>query len=116
MFFTSRGRLNRKPYILRGVLLGVIMMVLNMVGGVMVESDSTGVVVIGFLLCLMVLVLCVPAVMLQIRRWHDLGKSGWLVLLALIPLVNIGVSIYLWVAKGTEGPNQYGEDPLSYGK
>ena len=51
--------------------------------------------------------------MLVIRRWHDLGKSGWFTLLLLIPLVNLIVAIYLWVKKGDEGPNQYGDDPLA---
>ena len=45
---------------------------------------------------------------LYIRRWHDLGKSGWYSLLALIPFVNLVVLIYLFVAKGDEGPNTYG--------
>lgn len=46
---------------------------------------------------------------LNIRRWHDLGQSGWMSLLSLIPLVNLVVLIYLMCAKGTEGPNAYGE-------
>jgi len=51
--------------------------------------------------------------MLIIRRWHDLGKSGWLSLLMLIPLLNLLVLIFLWVKKGTDGPNAYGDDPLA---
>ena len=49
---------------------------------------------------------------LIIRRWHDLGKSGWFTLLLLIPLLNFLVMLYLWFVRGTAGPNTYGEDPL----
>ena len=37
-----------------------------------------------------------------IRRWHDLGKSGWFTLLMLIPLVNFLVLLYLLFASGVK--------------
>jgi uncharacterized membrane protein YhaH (DUF805 family) len=40
-----------------------------------------------------------------VRRLHDTGHSGWW---ALVPFYNI----YLLVKKGTEGYNEYGEDPI----
>jgi len=43
-----------------------------------------------------------------IRRLHDRNNTGWLSLLMLVPIVNIGLAIYLFCAKGTEGPNDYG--------
>lgn len=43
-----------------------------------------------------------------IRRLHDRNNTGWLSLLMLVPVVNIGLAIYLFCAKGTEGPNDYG--------
>jgi uncharacterized membrane protein YhaH (DUF805 family) len=44
----------------------------------------------------------------QVRRWHDLGRSGWMVLscVAILPLIVVGC------VRGTKGPNQYGSDPL----
>lgn len=43
-----------------------------------------------------------------IRRLHDLNQSGWLSLLMLIPLVNLGLAVYLTFAKGDEHENQFG--------
>jgi len=64
----------------------------------------------------MILVLCifgfVASIMMLARRLHDLDKSGWWMLLLFVPLVNILFYIYILFFKGTEGPNQYGEDPL----
>ena len=56
---------------------------------------------------------CVASFMLGIRRWHDLGKSGWFMLTLIVPVISFFVIIYMLVARGTVGPNQYGEDPLA---
>ena len=42
------------------------------------------------------------------RRLHDLDKSGWLMLLILIPVVNIFFIFYLLLAAGTPGHNRFG--------
>ena len=114
MLLTYQGRLNRKPYILRGLLVYVLVMIVNIVMGVLSESDSTALLLIAILLFPVILVGCVASIMLTIRRWHDLGQSGWFTLLGMIPFVNIFVAIYLCVKKGTDGPNAYGADPLAY--
>jgi len=114
MLLTYQGRLNRKPYILYSIGIWFLMVVLNVVGDVLGDSRSSVALLVAFALYLAVLALCVPSVMLTIRRWHDLGKSGWFTLLSLIPVVNFFVEIYLWAAPGTAGPNAYGEDPLTY--
>ena len=113
-FFRWEGRLNRKPYILYSIGIWFLMLILNVVADVLGDSRSSVALLVAFALYLAVLALCVPSVMLTIRRWHDLGKSGWFSLLLLVPLVNFVVGLYLWVKKGDDGPNQYGEDPLAY--
>jgi len=50
----------------------------------------------------------------QVKRWHDMDKSGWWCLVNLIPLVgNLYALIELGFQRGTEGVNEYGEDPLA---
>ena len=49
----------------------------------------------------------------SIRRLHDLNKSGWFLLISLIPVINFFFGIYAGFFKGTEGPNDYGDDPLA---
>ncbi len=60
-----------------------------------------------------------PNIMLNIRRFHDLGQTGWLVLvfqgLGLIQPIGFvaGLVNLIWfMIPGTAGPNQYGPDPL----
>jgi uncharacterized membrane protein YhaH (DUF805 family) len=48
-----------------------------------------------------------------IKRWHDRDKSGWWVLISLIPLIGpIWALVETGFLEGTQGPNQYGPDPL----
>ncbi len=47
------------------------------------------------------------------KRWHDLGKSAWLTLLAVIPIVNLFVFIYLCFKPGDSKKNKYGDKPVS---
>ena len=54
----------------------------------------------------------VSSYMLMIRRLHDVGLSGYFILLAFIPFVSLGLLLYLLCKHGTEGDNAYGADPL----
>ena len=48
----------------------------------------------------------------QIKRWHDMDKSGLWCLVNLIPILgNTYALIELGFQRGTEGPNDYGDDP-----
>lgn len=48
----------------------------------------------------------------SINRFHDMGKSGWFILLELIPIVNLWILIWLLVWKWTNWKNTYWENPL----
>ena len=54
------------------------------------------------------LALLIPNIAVGIRRLHDTDKSGWWLLIGLIPLVGIIVLIVLFATDGQPGPNQYG--------
>jgi uncharacterized membrane protein YhaH (DUF805 family) len=46
-----------------------------------------------------------PGLSVSVRRLHDLDRSGWWILLVLIPLVGTIILIIWFCAKGTDGPN-----------
>lgn len=52
----------------------------------------------------------IPGLAVAVRRLHDTGKSGWMLLLALIPLVNF-VLLYFMCVDSQPGTNQYGPNP-----
>ena len=64
--------------------------------------------VLGFIYSLAVLV---PSIAVGIRRLHDTARSGWWILIGLIPLVCFIVLIVFWAGQGNPGANQYGAPP-----
>lgn len=113
--FTTEGRINRFPYFKYQVILlaasFAVGFVFNFIGALLTGTTDSliGLVPTGvFSLCI-----SVGSIMLGIRRLHDLEKSGWFMLLVLIPFVNIIFGLYLLLASGTVGYNKYGSDPLT---
>jgi uncharacterized membrane protein YhaH (DUF805 family) len=58
------------------------------------------------------LALILPGLAISVRRLHDLDRSGWWLLIVLIPLVGLIVLLIWYCMRGTPAPNQYGPDPL----
>ncbi len=57
--------------------------------------------------------LLLPNLSVSVRRLHDIDRSGWWILLGLIPIVG-WIIIIIWnCTKGTAGPNRFGPDPLA---
>ena len=55
-----------------------------------------------------------PSTVVTIKRWHDRDKSGWWVLINLIPIVgDIWSLVENGFLKGTSGDNRFGPDPLA---
>jgi len=55
----------------------------------------------------------IPSWAMQVRRLHDTDRSGWWLLIALIPLIG-AIILLVWLAtKGTDGRNRFGSDPLA---
>lgn len=53
-----------------------------------------------------------PGLAVAVRRLHDLDKSGWWVLIWLIPIIGWIILIVWYATEGTRGPNRFGADPL----
>ncbi len=99
------GRSRRKEY-WYFILFNNILLLLTSAIGIMI-SDSIGTI----LYAIAVLVTIIPGLAVSIRRLHDLDRSGWFLLLGLIPLIGAIILLVWFCTSGTEGPNQYGPDP-----
>lgn len=53
----------------------------------------------------------IPALAVQVRRFHDQDKSGWFVLLNFIPYIGGIVVLVFMCIDGTRGANRFGPDP-----
>lgn len=105
--FTGRARRSEYWYfvlfnfivsILIGLSLGVIAGLLNMPALV-------------YLAYLWSLAVFIPSLAVSVRRLHDIGRSGWWLLLSLIPLVGAIILIIWHCTDSQPGTNQYGPNP-----
>ena len=94
-YATFNGRARRSEYWYFILFNTLISVGLNVIGGII----SFG--LIGTIYSLAVLI---PSIAVGVRRMHDVGKSGWFLL---IPIYNL----ILALTDGEKGENQYGADP-----
>ena len=107
-YFSAQGRVNRKQWWLRLILpifvITLVLLFIDMVTGA--YDPKVG---LGILSGLFVLASIIPAILVDIKRWHDRDKSGWWMLITLVPIIgSIWLLIELGFLKGTPGPNQFG--------
>lgn len=108
--FTGRAR--RKEYWMFVLFNFLISLVLGLIDGLLGLGGESGIGLLGGLYTLAILV---PAIAVSVRRLHDTGRSGWWLLIALVPLVGGLVLLVFMVLPGQTGPNAHGEDPKAAG-
>ena len=120
-YLSFTGRIHRNAYCLRYMLPTLII-------GWMLDTFFDVNPVVDWVLSLIISYVAVVGV---VKRFHDCGRSGWWVCIMLPPwllsLLAINIGLLLWLivislaiwplsyaafAKGTVGPNKYGEDPI----
>lgn len=104
-YVNFQGRARRSEYwfwVLFTILGGFV---LGFIDGLM------GAEVFGLLGGLFLLATFIPSLAVAIRRLHDIGKSGWWLLISLIPLVGTIVLIIFYVSDSQPGSNKYGANP-----
>jgi len=106
MYFSYDGRINRAKYWGYNILLSAILLPLYMLFAY-APNVITTILYIGASLAV-----CYCQICLAIKRCHDLNKSGHFYWLSLIPFVNLYPAILLAFFKGSDGSNQYGDDPI----
>jgi len=94
-YATFSGRARRSEYWYFFLFNVIIAFVLGFIGGL------TELTILGNIYSLAVLI---PGIAVGVRRMHDVGKSGWFLL---IPIYNL----ILAFTEGTQGENEYGADP-----
>ena len=103
------GRARRKEYwmfVLFNFLFAVAAMVLDNVLGLTMKPMPYGAIYLIYALAVLL-----PSLAVAVRRLHDVGKSGWFLLIALIPIVGAIWLLVLFVTEGTHATTKYGPDP-----
>ena len=96
------GRASRSAYWWYALALFIVDVVLNIISSVAGSSALT------LLISLILIVVGLSGLSVGVRRMHDTDKSGWFLLLGLIPLVGWIIVIVMLCASPTPGPNRFG--------
>jgi uncharacterized membrane protein YhaH (DUF805 family) len=95
-YVNFQGRARRKAYWMFVLFNIIALVILSLIEGALGLSGQNG---YGILTAL------------AVRRLHDTGRSGWWILIGLVPLIGPIVLIVFYVTDSQPGTNQYGPNP-----
>ena len=94
-YATFKGRASRSEYwyfVLFNVIFSIVL------------GFVSGIVDLPILYTIYSLALLIPSIAVAVRRMHDVGKSGWFILIPIYDLI-------LACTQGEKGENEYGTEP-----
>jgi uncharacterized membrane protein YhaH (DUF805 family) len=100
-YVVFEGRARRKEYwffVLFNFLIGIVLGIIDAMAGTPMSP-------------LYSLAILLPSIAVAVRRLHDTDRSGWWILIGLVPILGVIVLLIFFVTDGTEGTNRFGDDP-----
>jgi len=116
-FKNYEGRARRKEFWMFTLFHFLIILVISLINFLLkyITNDFEGkdliVQIIGTVMGVYILAMIIPALALTVRRLHDVGKSGWMILISLIPIIGGIWLLILMFTDSNTGENQYGTNP-----
>ncbi|MEY3480675.1 MAG: hypothetical protein RIQ71_1450 [Verrucomicrobiota bacterium] len=107
-YATFQGRAPRKAFWMFLLFNIIAIVALTVVEGLIGLRGEGG---YGILSGLYSLAVILPALALAVRRLHDTGRSGWWILIGLVPAIGGIILIVFYALDSQPGTNQYGPNP-----
>ena len=108
-YATFSGRARRKEYwmfFLISALISIVLTLLDiLLGTYSVEYEA------GLFSGLYSLLILIPSIAVVVRRLHDTDRSGWWILISLIPLIGVIVLFVFICLDSQPGTNRFGANP-----
>lgn len=115
--FTGRSRRSEYWYatLANSLIIFILYLLIGIVAAANADYMSDGAAVFLSLIALAVFgysfAVLIPGLAMAVRRLHDTGKSGWFMLLSLIPYIG-GIILFVFMVQDSQpGANQYGTNP-----
>lgn len=106
--FTTDGRIGRLRYLAWSMVLMLACLPLfGIAGGFFAASEILG----GLLMVVVGIAVAVVGIMFGVQRLHDIGWSGWLLLVTLVPIVGGVFSLLMFIIPGSTAANRFGPPP-----
>ena len=125
-YFTASGRASRGEYwkvqvyqifLWIGMCMFLLILGASIAGSSRHSSGMEALLLSGGIVTLLFIIgnvlLIIPSWMITIRRFHDIGKSGWWILVTCIPYIGAIIQLYFMCQKGDAHINEYGK-PENY--
>ena len=111
------GRARRSEYWYFTLFNAIVLIVLLVLGMALTGFSTTGSksVVADIPYFIYILASLLPSLAVSVRRLHDTGKNGWMLLLGLIPLVGPIILLVFFCTDSEFTTNQYGPNPKAVG-
>ncbi|MCP1443096.1 uncharacterized membrane protein YhaH (DUF805 family) [Pseudomonas sp. GGS8] len=114
--FSFSGRIGRLRFLAWTMALTLVTLgigsVLAIFGFGLISTNSTaGLIVAGLLAVILIVILAFISIQFSVQRLHDIGWSGWLWLLNLVPFVGGAFPFVIMIVPGNNTANRYGAPP-----
>jgi uncharacterized membrane protein YhaH (DUF805 family) len=104
------GRSRRMEYWYFVLFNIIVSIVLGVIDAVLFGTLDSGMGA-GLLSGIYGLAVLIPSLAVTVRRLHDIDRSGWWILIGLVPLIGVIVLLVFALLEGTPGDNRYGPNP-----
>ncbi len=102
------GRARRKEYWMFMLFNMIFMCIAAIIDNITGLATDAG---YGVFYAIYGIAVMLPSLAVSVRRLHDIGKSGWMLLIGLIPIVG-GIVLLVFAIKDSQpGDNEYGANP-----
>ena len=116
-YSTFSGRASRSEYwwsYLGIAVISMVLLIIGIVGGLALGSVNEGLgALFGLAAFAGLLALLIPSLSVNVRRLHDTGKSGWMLLILLIPCIGFILWLVWMIEDGQPHVNAYGAVPTN---
>lgn len=123
--FSFQGRINRAKYWAFFGLSILFVLLFTLVSAILAvaftnagdpNAGQTASTVLALVELVFFLPYLVATLAIGVKRWHDRDRSGWWILIYLVPVIGpIWTFIECGCLRGTDGDNRFGPDPLAPG-
>lgn len=103
-----KRRASRNEYWEFALINIIIIFLIGILEGAMGSEDSSSLPIGGIIYWLYTLFVFIPSIAVGVRRLHDTNRSGWMLLILLIPIIGTFWILVLTLLKGNESENKYG--------
>lgn len=117
LLFSFEGRVGRAPYWMLFIVMLVVfggLTALSVMATLNAQDPSSASGMASLPMMIALLLFIWPALAIQAKRWHDVDKSAWWILIGLVPAVGGLIAlVFNGFVAGTPGANRFGPPPAS---